>query len=363
MEKIVIGLGNTGTVIVRELAKKNINNVKLFAIDSQVKHVSIDNVSKVKYIPIVADDNVGSGRDRDRGRAMFEYNLEEHNMDELFDMCQKTDTIFVVSSAAGGTGSGSCPKLCEALFDRLNEDVKIIPIIVCPNMKDPDAYHYNTNDLMIDLKNVQIGPYVIFRNPDSSDYEKINAEIVSAIDVLLGNRYEITDNDEIDASDLNNVLSVNGRIIALSISADSVDEARKKLMKEIVSSYQPAWDPSQIGYGVAAFSMKSINAGEDSKLIEDDIRSKLEHCSDIYKNIVINDNNGKVDITLIVAGLPPVEMKTIETDYTETVGIADNLSKMERPKVMKRKHISFKDFKKNSEKPVNSESSESSSEK
>ena len=131
MEKIVIGLGNTGTVIVRELAKKNISNVKLFAIDSQVKHVSIDNVSKVKYIPIVADDNVGSGRDRDRGRAMFEYNLEEHNMDELFDMCQKTDTIFVVSSAAGGTGSGSCPKLCEALFDRLNEDVKIIPIIVC----------------------------------------------------------------------------------------------------------------------------------------------------------------------------------------------------------------------------------------
>lgn len=349
MNKIVIGLGNTGSVIVRELAKKNIDNVSLFAIDSQVKHVAIDNVSRVRYIPIIADDNVGSGRDRERGKAMFEYNVEEGKIDELFSICKSVDTIFIVSSAAGGTGSGSCPALCEELFTRCNDDVKIIPIIVCPNMKDPDAYHYNTNDLMVELKDANVGPYVIFRNPDSSDYEKVNKEIVDAIDVMLGNKYEHTDNDSIDASDLNTVLSTNGRIVALSVTGDTVDEVRKKLLKEIVSAHQPSWDASQAGYGVAAFSMKSINAGEDSKLIETDILPKLSHCSDIYKNIVINDNNGKVDVTLIVAGLPPVELKQVETDYTETAGIGENLKKSERPKVMKRKHISFKEFKKNSE--------------
>ena len=344
MNKIVIGLGNTGSVIVRDLSKHDIKNVKLFAIDSQTKHVSLDDINKITYIPIIADDNVGSGRDRERGRAMFEYNNEEGKLDELYKACESTDTIFVVSSAAGGTGSGSCPALCTELMKR-NEDAKIIPIIVCPNMEDPDAYHYNTNDLMIELGNAHVDSYVIFRNPDSSDYEKINKEIVESIDLLLGNKYEHTDNDSIDASDLNNILMVRGRIIAISVTGDTVDEVRKKLMKELVSSFQPSLEPSKVGYGVAAFGMKSINAGEDSKLIENDILPKLEHCSDRYKNIVINDNNGKVDVTLIVAGLPPVELKTIKTEYSETAGIGDNATKMERPSFMKRRHVKFNDFK------------------
>ena len=351
MNKIIIGLGNTGSVIVRELAKKEYKTVKLFAIDSQTKSIQLDDVTKVNYIPIVADDNVGSGRDRERGRAMFEYNKNNGLLEPLYKACSNTDTIFVVTSAAGGTGSGTCPALCEELFSRF--DSKVIPIIIVPNMADPDAYHYNTNDLMYELNAIKtedgdpaIGPYVIFRNPDSSDYEKINKEIVESIDVLLGNHYEPTDNDSIDASDLNNILSTVGRIMVLSISGDTVDEVRKKLVKETVSSFQPSWDANKVGCGVAAFSMKSINAGEDSKIIENDILPKLNHCSDRYKNIVIDDNNGRVDVTLIIAGLPPVELKDIKTEYTETVGIGENLKKTERPSFMKRRHVSFKPPKK-----------------
>lgn len=341
MNKIVIGLGNTGSVIVRELAKKGINNIKLFAIDSQTKHVSLGDVSKINYIPIVADDNDGSGRDRERGKDMFNYNVSEGRLDELFKVCENSDTIFVVTSAAGGTGSGSCPSLCEQLFKRF-EYTKVIPIIICPNIKDPDAYHYNTNELMCDLDAVNVGPYVIFTNPDSSDYENVNKEIVDAIDILLGNRYETTDNDSIDASDLNRVLDIRGRIVALSVSGDTVDEVRKKLMKALVSSYQPGWDKVTEGCGVSAFSMKSINAGEESKLIENDIIPKLEHCIDRYKNIVINDNNGKVDVTLVVSGLPMIPLKKIETEYTETSSIGSNVERSQRPSFIKRRHVPFK---------------------
>lgn len=344
MNKIIIGLGNTGSVIVRDIAKKNLNNVRLFAIDSQAKHIAIDHVSNVEYIPIVADDNAGSGRDRERGREMFRFNLEQGKLDKMLEECKNTDTIFVVSSAAGGTGSGSCPELCRELIDDTS-DRKVIPIIICPNMEDPDAYHYNTTDLMVELKDAKVGPYVIFRNPSSSDYEKINAEIVEAITVMLGNHYETTDNDSIDASDLNNILSTVGRMMVLSVTGETVDEVRKKLLKQLVSSYQPNWDSAKVGYGVAAFSMKSINAGEDSKLIENDILPKLEHCSDRYKNIVIDDNNGMVEVTLIIAGLPPVELKDVTTEYNETASIGDSLKKAERPRFMKRRHVSFNAFK------------------
>lgn len=350
MNKVIIGLGNTGSVIVREVAKKNLNDVMLFAIDSQTRHVSLDDVASIKYIPIIADDNDGSGRDRERGRDMFLWNSNNGKLDEMYEICKETDTIFVVTSAAGGTGSGSCPALCKQLRTR-NEYCNIIPIIICPNMDDPDAYHLNTTDLMVELGEVGIKTYMIFRNPNSSDYRKVNAEIVEAIDILLGNKYETTDNDSIDASDLNNILMVDGRLFAISVSGDSVDEVSRKLAKEIVSSYQPIWDPSDRGYGVAAFSMKSINAGEDSKVVFDDILPKIEHCSDRYKNIVIDDNNGKIDVSLIVAGLQPVDFKTIEVNYTETASISENLKKAERPAFMtNRKRRSFAEFKRDMDK-------------
>lgn len=346
MNKIIIGLGNTGSVIVRDLSNKKLTDVKLFAIDSQTK-VILDDVNKVECIPIVADDNVGSGRDRERGRAMFEYNDSHNALDNLYAVCENTDTIFVITSAAGGTGSGSCPALCEKLLKRFAY-TKVIPVIVVPNMSDPDAYHYNTNDLMYELNNIKVdgvpgvGPYMIFRNPDSSDYEKINKEIVSAIEVLLGTHYEPTDNDSIDASDLNNILSTVGRLMAISVSGETIDEVHKKVLREIVSSYQPTWNADDVRHSVAAISMKSINAGEDSKIIENDIMTKLNHCSDRYKNIVIDDNNGMVDVTLIIAGLPPVELKKIDTEYSETAGIGENLKKTERPAFMKRRHIAFR---------------------
>lgn len=344
MNKIVIGLGNTGSVIVRLLASKKLTDVKLFAIDSQMKHVTLDTSSLIKYIPIVADDNVGSGRDRERGKAMFEFNDQNGAMKELYDMCGTTDTIFIVSSSSGGTGSGSCPALCSKLFERY-PDTKVIPIIICPNDEDPDAYHLNTKDLMVELNEANVGPYSIFCNPNSSDYEKINNEIVESILVMLGTKYEHTDNDSIDASDLKNVLSTKGRIVALSVTGDTVDEVRKKLTKSIVSSFQPTWDPTKLDYSMAAFSMKSINAGEDSKIVENDIMPKLERCYDIYKNIVIDDNNGKVDVTLMVAGLPAIDLKEIELNYNEAGGIGDNLQKTERPTFMKRRHVKFNNFK------------------
>lgn len=343
MNKIVIGLGNTGSVIVRDLAKSGINNVSLYAIDSQTKHISLDTVTKVKYIPIVADDNDGSGRNRERGRAMYLYNDKANRLDQVYDECKNADIVFVVTSAAGGTGSGSCPVLCRNLFARCSDSTQVIPIVICPNMDDPDAYHYNTNDLMVELKEAGIGPYVIFRNPKSVDYKNINKEIVETLDILLGNRFDTTECDSIDASDLQNILNTNGRMFILSAEGDSAEDVHKKLAKNLVSSYQPTWDPDGIGYGVAAFSLKSITANQDFDTVFEDIYPKIEHCMDRYKNVVVAENDGKTTATIIVTGLPPVEVKEITTEYSETASIGDNLTKTTRPDFMKRKHRSFKE--------------------
>ena len=66
---MIIGLGNTGNQIVQAIARKStLSDVKLYAIDSNTNGIDIDNASRIKFIPIIADSRAGSGRNRERGK-------------------------------------------------------------------------------------------------------------------------------------------------------------------------------------------------------------------------------------------------------------------------------------------------------
>lgn len=338
MNKVIIGLGNTGSVIVNLISNNDIKNVKLATIDSQLRNITIDNINKIKYFPIMADNNSGSGRYRERGKELFLINNQAGKLDELYDMCKDTDTIFVVTSAAGGTGSGICPSVCSELASRLDPDgdfgLNIIPVIVCPNEKNPDAYHFNANDLMYELNEVGITSYMVFVNPDNEDYSAINNEIVQAIDVILGNTYDTTDKDSIDASDLKAILGMTGRINVYRASGSSVDDARKQINLQMVKSYQESWDNDEVGSGMIAYGIKSITADTAIGEVFADVNASLgTKFIDSYKNIVNDANDGRVDVSLIVAGLPPVKIKSIDTEYSETASIGANLQKSNRPAV------------------------------
>ena len=172
--RVIIGLGGTGTAIVSAAANRaSLNDAKLFSIDSVTSSINLDNINRIKCIPIISDDKCGSGRDRERGAAMFNYHDEQGNFSELYAIAQDAKTpVVVISSAAGGTGSGSIVPFCAKL---IKKGITIIPIIVCPALDDPDAYHLNTNDLFIELDEIGIETYNVFRNRSGdSSYHKIN---------------------------------------------------------------------------------------------------------------------------------------------------------------------------------------------
>ena len=332
---VVIGVGNTGTNIVKMLAKEKLDKIKLFAIDSQVSSVNMNDMCDIKYIPIISDEKNGSGRIRERGKAMYQFHESNGAFDEMYDICEcSKGPVIVITSGAGGTGSGSSEPLCRTL---VSKGIQVIPIIIFPNMSDPDAYHLNTSDLMVDLGDAGIETYSVFRNLENdSEYKRVNNEIVEQIKIIFGNKYRKTTLDSIDDSDLEVLLSWPGRYMTLSAQASDVDQLKKDLMRKLLSCIQPMWDVNATDDGtrIVGYSLTGPFADDEVNNVFADINEKINHIYDTYKNIVVDDNSGKYEATVIIAGLQRPDIKEIDAEFRETSSISDGINKSKRPKAM-----------------------------
>jgi hypothetical protein len=342
-KNVVIGLGNTGNNIVNEIAiRSTLNDVQLFAVDSVVANVTLANSnSRVNYIPIISDSKSGSGRNRERGYEMFKHHYEIGSFTEMLEACQNgKKPIFVVTSSAGGTGSGSTPLLCKLLR---KSNIRVIPIIVCPSMDDPTAYHLNSNDLFMDLEESGVQTYAVFRNvAGDSNYTPINREIVDMLEIVLGKKYGPTTLDSIDDSDLNMMLKTPGRFVAVSAQATDIAGLTRQLARKIFTGFQPAWtdeDAKKYTF-MTAYSLKSMFAGEDFKQVFDEVRSRIYEVFDEYRHIEQTDNNGVTEATVIISGLPRPEIKVIETQFNDVEGIGSGMRKSARPSFLSRRRKS-----------------------
>ena len=336
---VLIGAGNTGCRIIEEVAtRKSLEDTTLYAIDSVVASIRMSSINRIKYIPIISDEKNGSGRDRGRGAAMFEYHESLGDFEQMYQDCSTGKTpIIVVTSAAGGTGSGSTPKICKTLLEL---GLHVIPIIICPSMDDPVAYHLNNNDLFLELEEAGVETYTVFRNVSGdSNYAPINKEVVNLIEIILGKKYGATNLDSIDDSDLDMILSTPGRFVAVSAQDKDIAGLTRQITRKMFTGFQPTWtdEDAQKYTFMSAYSLKSMIAGQDFKQVFDEVRNRIHQVYDEYRHIEQTDNNGDVEATVVIAGLPRPEIKRIETEFNNADGIGSGMKRSVRPKFMGRK--------------------------
>lgn len=339
---LVIGLGNAGTQVVKLAAKsKLLADTKFYVIDSVANSINMDSITNINVIPIISDEKSGSGRNRERGRAMFDFHDENHAFDTLMkDAAEAKSPIIVITSSAGGTGSGSTPALVKKLKDA---DLEVIPIIICPNMSDPDTYHMNTSDLMVELDEAGVKLYSIFRNAVSGvDYDSINKEIVSLIEIVFGKLYDNTIRDNIDDSDLDSLFQVPGRFLALRVESPDVNTLKKDLIRKVMSGYQPAWTPEEAANTTfaRAYSLTSMFASKDYDDVFAELNMRIGNRFEEFKNVADTDNGGICRATVIIAGLPRPEMKEVSGDFKMANGIASGMKRAQRPSFMSSKKAS-----------------------
>ena len=338
MHNTIIGIGNCGSQIVKAAAMSSkLTDTKFYSIDSQTSSIDMGAVD-VTYIPIISDEKTGSGRNRERGNAMYCFHESQGEFEEMYKDCQNSKSpVVVITSAAGGTGSGAVVPLCKSLMSR---EVQVIPIIICPNLNDPDAYQLNTADLMLELQEAGIETYCIFRNiRGDADYTPVNNDVVNAIEIIFGKRYDHTDLDSIDDSDLDVILDTPGRFVAITAEASDIESLKKELTRKIRTGYQPSWtdDEANKCTFMVAYSLTSLFAKQDFREVFSEVNNRIVHMYDEYRNICQIDNDGKCTATLIVAGLPRAEMKLISSNFNEASAIGDGIEKSKRPKFMQRK--------------------------
>lgn len=344
MNNMIIGLGNTGTNIVKLAATSSLlDDVDFYTVDSVIDNVDLDYLGNVKYIPIISDESQGSGRDRERGKAMYKFHEDNHEFDGMYEQATKSRTpIIVITSSAGGTGSGSVVPVCDALLKR---GLHVIPILICPNKKDPAAFHLNTSDLFLDLAEVGITTYAIFENrKGDADYTPINSEVVEMLELIFGKRYDKTKLDSIDDSDLKKLLEMPGRIMAVQAETASLQTLQKEITRKLFVGSQPMWKPEEVNNNtlITAFALKSMFADVDFKNVfgEIDRRIDPEKVFDNYRNIVKDDNDGLLSASVIIAGLPRSEIKEINDNYKETAGLGEGVKRGVRPSFLRQKTAS-----------------------
>lgn len=349
MKNMIIGTGNAGCQIIKMAALSPLlDEVEFYAIDSVLSTIDMDSISNVKFIPIMSDEKAGSGRDRERGKAMFKFHEENKAFDEMYRVASESKTpVIVVSSAAGGTGSGSIVPLCDAL---IKKNIPVIPIIICPNKKDPAAFHLNTSDLFMDLAEIGIKTYALFENrKGDANYTPINTEVVEMIELLFGKRYDKGERDTIDDSDLDRILEMPGRIMAIRADASSVPVLQKELARKLFVGSQPVWKTEEVNKNtlVTAFALKSMFADVDFETVFSEIDRRIDPdmVFDNYRNIVKDDNDGVFSASVIIAGLPRSEIKEIKGEYKEIEGIGSGINRGKRPTFLGGKKASVVDIK------------------
>lgn len=341
-KNMIITLGNCGTQCGKVIANTpSLDDVILYSIDSQVNNIDMSLVNRINVIPIVSDDKNGSGRNRERGEAMFKFHEKNGAFEKMYqEAVNAKSPVLVITSGAGGTGSGTCTPLCKTLIDK---GVEVVPVIVLPAMEDPAAFHLNANDLLAELDAIGVETYTTFRNlPNTADYTAINNDVANLVEIIFGKKYDKTDKDSIDESDLDVILGMPGRFIAVSAEGNNVDVLRKELTRKVLNGFQPAWtqeDADAYTFMIAA-SLKSSYADTDFTDVFSDINKRIVNKYDELKNIVCDDNNGKMSATIIVAGLPRGEIKIIESAFKETKGIGEGINKSVRPSFTTRKKAS-----------------------
>ncbi len=104
----VIGVGGSGSNTVSRMAKFDVQNVELIAVNSDAQALHFCKVPKKILIGKNITKGLGTGMDIDLGRT-----AAEENRDELSLALKGADMVFVTFGCGGGTGSGAGPIIAE----------------------------------------------------------------------------------------------------------------------------------------------------------------------------------------------------------------------------------------------------------
>ena len=317
----IIGIGNTGNQIAA-LAAERIN-IPVVAINSSGKDLETipDNIPK-KLIQDKDGISQGAGKDRSLAKKYLKDSVMSLIMDEdIQSMLKDIDTVFIVSSTGGGTGSGTAPLVAD-IFSSTFKDVKFIMVGVLPVKSEALSAHVNTLEYLNELyKVLDKVTYMLYDNdkvsnlPSYQIMEKVNNEVVSDIDVIRCTYNYTTKYDSIDDRDCMRLISFPGRLVVARLENFKEKDCDNVTIEDMLIDIlkrnchvEAQRDKKIMSSGIITNLSQRLTEEFDNNIprVREFTGDPLHAFNHIYVN---TDRNQPNNVFLIMSGLTPVNDK------------------------------------------------------
>ena len=236
LKVFIIGVGNAGNQTVVYGHKEGMN---VFAVNSSIKDISEQILDSNIPSFIVGNEARGSGKNVQKGVALFKENGRElFQLDHFMNSCQEADVIVVVSATGGGTGPSVSPEICRIL-QRMFEKKIIIYHGITPKNSDSNIAFSNTVYCLDEIKKLNI-PYMLtdlnFFSDDANDsaFLKADRHVIECIQAISGKHLAMSSSQMIDENDLKSIISEPGYMAVYPVNNITSNELEKKSMQSMV---------------------------------------------------------------------------------------------------------------------------------
>ena len=319
---ILIGCGNAGGQVANLAVSKYPDLFDAIYINSSDADLSmVEDTNSLKFKIGDKDKIEGSGKNRAKMKEYLKHDINKilENTDLQKAIASKK-YCYIISSAAGGTGSGATPVLTD-IFRQMFPNTNFILVGILPSLSSSLMEQGNALEFLTELYD-HLGSnttYMMYDNETAADLppiaalNKVNENIVEDLRVLSGVDNFSTPYESIDEADLESIITTPGRLLVTRITSGITEKAMEDnnlddiIIKGIKSSSHAETDRNKmvVRSGIITYFTNEVNNLYNPKLdkLNDFIGQPVER----FHHNAINKGNEKLNfIYLIASGLSPI---------------------------------------------------------
>lgn len=300
----VVGVGGAGNNAITRMIEDNVRGVSFYMINTETGILKRAKTSNVLQIGVQTTKGLGAGANEVIGeRAAVE------NRDEIKQMLEGADLLFLTAGMGGGTGTGAIPVVAEIAKEM---GILTVAIVTRPFSfegkarslraeKGIDKLRGNVDDLIVVLNDnlLKVTDSKITLNNAFSMADNILEQGITGITDLLTSVGEVN----IDFADVRTVMSYRGKAymgIGRAIGEKKIEEATKEAIEN------PLTESKIDGAKGVIFNVKG---NKELGLMEINsaitlINDKIDSDANVIFGTVIDENMGdEVQVTVIATGV------------------------------------------------------------
>lgn len=319
---VVIGVGNCGSQVAFLAETKYpelFDTVYINSSDADLSMVKSDNNLKFKIGQ--PSEVEGSGKNRERMKEFLMADINKILVNEdLQNTVVSKKYCFIVTSAAGGTGSGSGPVLME-IMRQMFPDTNFILVGVLPQIGASLMEQGNALEFLTELYDV-LGDkttYMMYDNESTADLpptkalEVVNDNIVEDLKAISGIDNYPTPYESIDEADMESICTTPGRLLVVRLTKGLTEKSMEDnnlddmIIKAIKQSAHTETDRNKrvVRWGVITNFTEPVNKLYTGSL--EGLREFIGTPVERFNHNAINSQNESLNfMTVIASGLSPV---------------------------------------------------------